>query len=106
MIEPETLNTYLMFIKDELRKAEAKHPVFCDDLMDDSVNFENLELHFKVERNSAGPYHAEDLLQEEIMEAMVAYRAGRPEDCLQELAQCGAVILRMMEFVRNEVSNR
>jgi len=30
MIEPGKLNGYLVAIKDELRKAEGKHPDFCE----------------------------------------------------------------------------
>lgn len=34
MIEPGKLNGYLVAIKEELRKAEGKHPKFCDELLD------------------------------------------------------------------------
>jgi hypothetical protein len=33
---------------------------------------------------------------------MNAYQQGDKEHALQELAQCGAVIFRMMEFVESE----
>ena len=42
------------------------------------------------------------ILVEEINEAVVAFLQGDKEHCLQELSQCGAVILRMMEFVKEE----
>ena len=34
MIEPGKLNGYLVAIKEELRKAEGKHPGFCEALLD------------------------------------------------------------------------
>ena len=34
MIEPGKLNGYLVAIKEELRKAEGKHPKFCEALLD------------------------------------------------------------------------
>jgi hypothetical protein len=37
-----------------------------------------------------------------IFEAMVAHQYNEKEHCLEELAQCGAVILRMMEVVDAE----
>ena len=38
--------------------------------------------------------------------AQVEYHNGNYDTCLTELAQCGAVILRMMEFVRKEKEAR
>jgi hypothetical protein len=38
-----------------------------------------------------------------LFEAFVAYKEGDKKHCLQELAQCGAVILRMMQFVQDEM---
>lgn len=46
--------------------------------------------------------HWTDRFNEEILEALEAYKAGDKEHTLQELAQCGAVILRMMEFVEQD----
>ena len=45
----------------------------------------------------------ENVLLEEFAEAMNAYQHGDKKQCFQELAQCGAVILRMMEFVQKEI---
>jgi len=42
------------------------------------------------------------VLVEEIMEAQEAYLEGRFDDCYTELAQCGAVILRMMNHVKSK----
>lgn len=94
---------FLNAIYEELEKAENKHPKFCD-----NMTLINLETYKDMERNrkemnSFPPYVADTILGEEIDEAMVAYLEGDNEHCLQELAQCGAVILRMMEFVQNDL---
>ena len=54
------------------------------------------------ERNAEGPFEADCLLYEEVAEATEAWLQRDKEHCLEELAQCGAVILRMMEFVEKE----
>lgn len=101
MIEPGKLNGYLVSIKEQLRKAEKKHPKFCDEIKNENCDYRFFEARYK-EYNSEGPYYALDLLHEEIFEAMVAHQYNEKEHCLEELAQCGAVILRMMEVVDAE----
>lgn len=90
-------------IEDEYFKAKSKHPKFCDEFtMFDLKTAVTGEVTMKLS-NSEGPYQADLLLQEELWEATAAYLKGNKEHALQELAQCGAVILRMMEFVQNEM---
>lgn len=103
MIEPGKLNGYLVAIKEQLRKAEGKHPKFCDVLTKcaEPDTMEKAERIFK-KLNSKGPWSAETILNEEIVEALNAYLHGDKYQCLVELAQCGAVILRMMEVVDAE----
>ena len=43
------------------------------------------------------------ILHEEICKALEAYQKGEKAHALQELAQCGAVIIRMMDFVACEI---
>lgn len=102
-MKTENRYTFLHMIYDELEKAEKKHPKFCDDFTGAREWFivDELERWRKV--NSSTPYHADAILNEEILEALEAYKQGDMEHCLQELAQCGAVILRMMQFVQNEM---
>lgn len=57
-------------------------------------------------KNSEPVTYADWILGEEILEAFEAYKQGDLEHCLQELAQCGAVILRMMQFVQDEKEER
>lgn len=96
-------NKFVFSILTELKIAKEKFPVFCDDFTGAREWFivDELERWRKV--NSGAPYHADAILNEEILEALEAYKQGDKEHCLQELAQCGAVILRMMEFVYKEM---
>lgn len=89
-------------IETELRNAIEKHPKFCDVLSllpKNEVHQSLKDLRFV---NSYAPYKADAILMEEVYEALEAYQAGDKKQCLKELAQCGAVIIRMMEFVKKE----
>lgn len=97
-----TVQNSLFAIIDERRKAVEKHPKFCDVLSELPKNQVHQDLKDLRFVNSYAPYRADALLMEEVYEAVEAYQEGDKEHCLQELAQCGAVILRMMEFVQNE----
>ena len=99
--DAEKLKGFLFRIIDEHKAACRKHPKFCDEMKNENCDYRFYESLYK-ERNSKGPYYALDLLQEEIFEAMVAHQYNEKEHCLEELAQCGAVILRMMEVVDAE----
>ena len=46
-----------------------------------------------------------DILACEVAEAGEAYAKGDKKACIKELAQCAAVIIRMMEMVREEANN-
>lgn len=104
MIKPVKLNGILFHITEELRKAEAKHPKFCDKMTNCvSADFmKKSELLYK-KFNSKPPYSAESILEEEIREALSSYLEGDKIHALEELAQCGAVVIRMMDFVSNEI---
>lgn len=105
------LNEHLEAIKYELSYAEKKHPQFCDcfdslmgiyyrDIVERILTQVRSINDSLTEANNIG---AMQILQEEITEAMLAFAEGDLSHCLQELAQCGAVILRIMEFVKNEM---
>ena len=92
-------------IETELRNAIEKHPKFCDDFSRayaESV-VEGLNRYRKI---NEGKQHADAILLEEVYEAVYAYDHGKMEECLKELAQCGAVIIRMMEFVKKEMEGK
>lgn len=105
------LNEHFKAIKHELSYAEKKHPKFCDcfdslmgscykDIVEKMLTQVRCINDSLTEANNIG---AIQILQEEITEAMLAYAEGDLPHCLQELAQCEAVILRTMEFVKNEM---
>ena len=102
MIKPGKLNGYLVAIKEELRKAEGKHPKFCDEVVPPGFDFDEEERRWKKWNDEAEKHYAADLFNEEFYEALNAYQQGDKAHALQELAQCGAVILRMMEVVDAE----
>lgn len=91
-------------VADELERAEKKHPVFCYKLCDEDMHdWGNIESVYKNINEGLRGFSADNILIEEIAEAMNAYlhpyTEFDKEHCLQELAQCGAVIIRMMEYV-------
>lgn len=102
MIKPGKLNGYLVSIKEELQKAEKKHPKFCDELIPPGFDFDEDEKRWKKWNDEATTHYACDLFNEEFYEALNAYQQGDKAHALQELSQCGAVILRMMEVVDAE----
>ena len=96
----ENLKGFLFRIIDEHKFACRKHPDFVSAIIDPSsrVSWAESEARIKL-RNSRGPQYADNILMEEVAEAFAAYDQGDKEHSLQELAQCGAVILRIMEKI-------
>ena len=98
------INNFMGMVLDELQKAEGKHPKFCDAIIDSTSSKSWAEAEYRIKiRNQRGPGCADNILMEEIAEAFAAYQQGDKEHALQELAQCGAVILRIMETIENEM---
>lgn len=97
MIEPGKLNGYLVAIKTELRKAEGKHPDFCEALLDPEsrVSWAESESRIKA-RNATSKEYADNMLMEEVTEACAAISAEDKDHAKQELAQVCAVAIRMM----------
>lgn len=92
-------------IAHEYWAAKEKHPKFCDDFSRADVEIvrDNLEFYRKA---NEGTQHADLVLLEEFYEAVEAYMNGDKKQCLKELAQCGGVIIRMMDFVKKEMEGR
>ena len=105
MIEPRKLNGILFYITEELRKAEAKHKVFCDEITGKSPKTVKKALANLRLENGVPPFYADSILHEEICEALEAYQQGDRIHALEELAQCGAVIIRIMDFVSKEIED-
>lgn len=95
--DAEKLKGFLFRIIDEHKAACRKHPEFCDMLVDKQTDWNRLESIMKSRNDEyAPPYYGENILLEEVAEAFNAYSQGKLEQSLQEFAQCGAVILRIM----------
>lgn len=92
-------------IEREFSHAVTKHTKFCDLLVDAQTEWNRLEAVMKSRNDEyAPPYIGENILLEEVAEAFNAYSLGKLEESLQEFAQCGAVILRCMQYVRDEIN--
>lgn len=98
-------NKFITKILDELRKAESKHPKFCDEMLPPGFDFAEEEKRWKKWNDEATTHYACDLFNEEFYEALNAYQMNALVSCMEELAQCGAVILRTMEFVQKEMDS-
>lgn len=97
-----TLNSFLIAMKTELKEAEGKHPKFCDELCDSEIDFGRCAEYYKLINDNRATHDANLILYEEVMEALEAYSKKDYKQALKELAQCGAVILRMMDFVKEQ----
>lgn len=94
---------YFTMIHLELQKAEKKHPDFVSAIIDPSSSLSWAESEARIKlRNSSEPQCADNILMEEVAEAFNAYQKGDKAQALQEFAQCGAVILRIMEKIEKE----
>lgn len=94
-------------IENEFSHAVTKHPKFADLFTNQQTDWARLERTMKRENDeNAPPYYAENILLEEVAEAMNAYQKRRLDDCLTELAQVGAVAMRCMSFVMAEKLKR
>lgn len=93
---------HLRMVCDALMKAKTKHPHFADQMTDlniDAVNscLESVRHDNDIQENFGGSI-AEEILQEEILEACEQHLQGNRKECGKELADCAAVIFRMMEM--------
>lgn len=91
---------FLEMVMTEYKGAKEEHPVFADLFTDfPTVAFAKHYEDIVKSLNSRSPYRATLILKEEIAEATTAYLEKDKARCLQELAQCAAVIFRMADFV-------
>ena len=97
--DAEKLKGFLFRIIDEHKYACRKHPKFCDEVIPPGFDFSEDEKRWKKRNDEATTHYACDIFNEEFYEALNAYQQGDNEHALQELAQCGAVILRIMEKI-------
>lgn len=99
------INKFMGMVLDELQKAEGKHPKFCDEVIPPGFDFSEDEKRWKKWNDEATTFYACDLLNEEFYEALNAYQQGDKEHALQEFAQCGVVIMRIMETIEKETES-
>ena len=100
----ENLKGFLFRIIDEHKFACRKHTKFCNAIIDPTSSKSWTEAEYRIKlRNQRGPEYADNVLMEEMAEAFAAYEQGDKEHALQEFAQCGAVILRIMETIEKEM---
>jgi hypothetical protein len=99
----EKLKGFLFRIIDEHKAASRKHPKFCDAVLDPDSHVSWAESESRIKaRNAIAKGYADNILMEEVAEAFNAYQEGDKAQALHEFAQCGAVILRIMETIEKE----
>jgi hypothetical protein len=98
---------HFKLIEDELRHAVAKHPKFCNAVLDPEsrVSWAESEFRIKARNLFTKEWYADNILMEEVSEAFAAYQQGDRQNALKEFAQCGAVIFRIMELVKKEMES-
>lgn len=89
---------YIGQIQQEWAKAVSKYPEFARRFMP-VYNQIGDELELCRALSAKDPYCIMFTLFEEVYEALDAYNRGEYEHCKQELAQCGAVIIRAMQWL-------
>ncbi len=98
---------YLKQIENALEHAKAKHPFFAHEPLP-TLPSEYTRKRLAQDRKwlsraiEAKNVTGLDVLNCEVSEALDTYARGNLEHCLEELAQCAAVIVRVMEGVENE----
>ena len=97
-----SLNKFTEMIHSQLELAEKKHPVFCDKFTNYNRYHARIDERCCKELNKKGPFRADIILLEEVAEARTAFVDKDFDHCLEELSQCGAVVLRMMEYVQTQ----
>ena len=101
--DAEKLKGFLFRIIDEHKAACRKHPKFCDAVTPPCFDFDEEERRWKKWNDEATTNYAAYIFNEEFYEALNAYQHGDKEHALKEFAQCGAVILRIMETIEKEM---
>ena len=90
----------------EYQKAKKKYPRFCETFLTKGETFDNIKMMLgmrrKISDNEKPGYSVQATLDEEVYEVYEAWCRNDLDGCLQELAQCGAVIIRAMEFVTKQ----
>ena len=105
IIWPKLLNDrarHQRMIDEAYIHACEKHPKFCNEFTNYGLNHVS-ECLASVRDITNKTGNADDILNEEYLEVIESYLKGNLNDCLHELAQCGAVVKRMMEYVQAQI---
>ena len=89
-------------IQRELDAARRKHPNFACEMTNRSLLNAEEWLGRYMTINSQSSV-AENLINEEWMEALCEYLAGDRKNCLVELAHTAVTVIRAMDFVEKEM---
>ena len=104
-------NKFFGMILAELKKSEIKHPDFCKVMSRDGLVYWQLA-EKQSKKGNEKQEEAARIFLEKFAEAFLAYEQENKKDCIEKLAQCGAIIVRTMEFAQankekpNERTNR
>lgn len=105
--ETEFIEVFAARIYNELKAAEQKHPKFCDAVLDPDSRMSWAESEYRIKaRNAMTPEYADNILMEEVAEAFNAYSKGDLEHALMEFAQCGAVVVRCMKHITDQIDQK
>lgn len=93
---------HLRIVCDAMLKAKTKHPHFANVMTDESIESCQAKLkefrHINDIQENCGFSVADEILEEEILEAMEQYLQGNHKECGKELADSIVVLFRMMEM--------
>lgn len=100
----------IRMVANSLNYARKKHPHFADIMTDGTL--EKCREALKENRHSndinenLGLQVADEILNEEYLEAMEQHLLGNKEKCIEELCHTAAVVFRMIELERKKMENK
>lgn len=94
---------FLADVEAAVVSAERKHPKICDVFVDNTIDLlkANLEL-VRCDNDyfeETGKSVFFNVIREELLEAAIAFKENKYNDCIKELAQVAAVAIRGMDFI-------
>lgn len=97
---------HMPLVCQEYYHAVDKYPDFVDKFMADNTSLPTVENWLAIARAASDAekkegYSFERTLNEEVYEVFEAYLKGEYRHCYRELAQCAAVCVRGMDWIRN-----
>lgn len=84
-----------------VQASEEKEPKLCDKIVNTATSWEKLIPIMKC--SELPPVYAENIIFSKIASAMNYYKIGCRNQAIQEFAECGAAIMRVMEIIETEL---